>query len=103
MLEIGAVLVQSRNYAVSHAKPWTDCASDSERLDVFNSFLLNANLDALFDRFLISFEDSGEMLVSPTISIFYRTLLGLNILLRLRWLAEGHIPNLKYHREHLLC
>lgn len=39
----------------SHAKPWAECVSDEERLNVFNGFLLSANLDALFDRFLISF------------------------------------------------
>ncbi len=43
----------------SHAKPWAECASDAERLDVFNGFLLNANLDALFDRFLVSFDEHG--------------------------------------------
>ena len=32
----------------SHAKPWAECDSDAERLDVFNGFLLSANLDALF-------------------------------------------------------
>jgi putative restriction endonuclease len=39
----------------SHAKPWAECASDAERLDVFNGFLLSANLDVLFDSFLVSF------------------------------------------------
>ncbi len=38
----------------SHAKPWAACASDEERLDVFNGLLLVANLDALFDRGHIS-------------------------------------------------
>ncbi|MBN0787902.1 HNH endonuclease, partial [Pseudomonas aeruginosa] len=44
----------------SHAKPWAECADDAERLDAFNGFLLVANLDALFDRFLISFDDTGH-------------------------------------------
>lgn len=38
----------------SHAKPWANCDSDAERLEVFNGFLLTANLDALFDRCLIT-------------------------------------------------
>ncbi|WP_198969815.1 HNH endonuclease [Xylophilus sp. ASV27] len=46
----------------SHAKPWAECSSDAERLDVFNGFLLVANLDALFDGFLVSFDDAGVML-----------------------------------------
>lgn len=49
----------------SHAKPWAECVSDAERLDVFNGFLLNANLDALFDRFLITFSDDGELSLRP--------------------------------------
>jgi hypothetical protein len=40
----------------SHARPWAECDTDAQRLDVFNGFLLNANLDALFDRGLISFD-----------------------------------------------
>lgn len=33
----------------SHAKPWKDCSTDAERLNVYNGFLLTSNLDALFD------------------------------------------------------
>lgn len=82
----------------SHAKPWADCDSDAERLDVFNGFLLVANLDALFDRFLISFDDHGEMVVSQRLMTEQRLALGLNQNLRLRWLAEEHLPYLQYHR-----
>jgi hypothetical protein len=83
----------------SHGKPWAECVSDVERLDVFNGFLLSANLDALFDRFLISFSDAGELLVSPSINAESRALLALGQPLRLRWLADGHRPYLQYHRE----
>jgi putative restriction endonuclease len=40
----------------SHAKPWATCATDAERLDVFNGFLLSAQLDALFDSGLVTFD-----------------------------------------------
>ena len=83
----------------SHAKPWADCTTDAERLDVFNGFLLSANLDALFDKFLISFADDGAMLVSPQLSVADRQLLGLDASLRLRWLAPGHATYLAFHRE----
>ncbi|MBD9667073.1 HNH endonuclease [Variovorax sp. VRV01] len=82
----------------SHAKPWADCASDEERLDVFNGFLLCAHLDALFDRFLISFDEAGWMLVSPSISTKDGELLGLTDPLQLRWLAPEHASYLRYHR-----
>jgi putative restriction endonuclease len=37
----------------SHTKPWADCETDEERLDVYNGFLLAAHLDAAFDAALI--------------------------------------------------
>lgn len=83
----------------SHAKPWAECGSDAERLDVFNGFLLSANLDALFDRFLISFDDGGALLLSSLITHADQALLGLDQPLRLRWLAAEHLPYLHYHRQ----
>ena len=83
----------------SHAKPWADCSTDAERLDVFNGFLLSANLDALFDKFLISFSDAGELLVGSSVSLADRHLLGLSNGLKLRWVAAGHAKYLPYHRD----
>jgi putative restriction endonuclease len=85
----------------SHAKPWKDCNSDAERLDVFNGFLLSANLDALFDRNLISFDQNGKILISPQLNQDQCKLLGLHPDLHLRWLANQHLFYLDYHR-HLL-
>lgn len=85
----------------SHAKPWADCKNDSERLDVFNGFLLTANLDALFDRFLISFSDTGKILFSNRLSTSDRNKLGLQSNLTLRWIANEHLPYLGYHRSML--
>jgi predicted restriction endonuclease len=51
----------------SHIKPWRDC-SNSERLDPYNGFLLLPHLDHLFDKGFISFEDSGEILISSALS-----------------------------------
>lgn len=82
----------------SHAKPWADCATDAERLDVYNGFLLSANLDALFDRLLITFNYEGELLASGIIPQHEVERLGLTKPLRLRWLAPGHAPYLDYHR-----
>ena len=82
----------------SHAKSWKDCDSDAERLDVFNGFLLNANLDALFDRHLISFDQHGKILISPQLNQEQCQLLGLHSDLSLRWLTHQHQPYLNYHR-----
>lgn len=83
----------------SHAKPWVDCITDAERLDVFNGFLLSANLDALFDKFLISFTDLGDLLVSTNVSSADQDRLGLSEGLKLRWVAPAHMPYLKFHRQ----
>ena len=82
----------------SHAKAWAVCITDAERLDVYNGFLLSANLDALFDCYLISFSDEGELLTAPSISAAERVLLGLTAKLRLRWLDKQHLPYLHFHR-----
>lgn len=85
----------------SHALPWAECKTDAQRLDVFNGFLLTANLDALFDRFLISFDKAGYCLVSELISEEDRAHLGLNSRLKLRWLTEQHGAYLQSHRARL--
>ncbi|QJE00474.1 HNH endonuclease [Massilia forsythiae] len=85
----------------SHAKPWAECASDAERLDVFNGFLLVANLDALFDRFLISFDDDGRLLISPILTAEIRIRLGLHPGMALRWLTDAHRVYLAWHRLRL--
>ena len=82
----------------SHAKPWAECVSDAERLDVYNGFLLNANLDALFDRFLISFDEQGYLLISSTLSQVDLLSLGIKSGLKLRWINALHQPYLAFHR-----
>lgn len=85
----------------SHMKPWARCENDAERLNVFNGLLLVANLDALFDRGLISFEDTGAVLISQRVSNACRMQLQLSADLRLRWVASHHVPFLGWHREQL--
>lgn len=85
----------------SHAKPWADCYSDQERLNVFNGFLLVANLDALFDRGLISFAESGEVICSTRLKASQRSVLQLSGSLKLRWIAPAHQPFLSWHRDKL--
>lgn len=86
----------------SHALPWAKCETDAQRLDVFNGFLLTANLDALFDRFLISFNKYGNIIISEKISEKDKALLGLTSALKLRWVAEEHEKYLRIHRARLL-
>jgi 5-methylcytosine-specific restriction protein A len=51
----------------SHIVPWKS-ATDKERLDVNNGILLSPTYDALFDQHLISFENSGKILLSDSIT-----------------------------------
>lgn len=83
----------------SHAKPWSECESDEERLDVFNGFLLSANLDALFDRGLISFDTNGKILISHKISIQQQQQIGLMDQMVLRWITPEHASFLIWHRN----
>jgi putative restriction endonuclease len=83
----------------SHTKPWAECGSDAERLDVFNGFLLSANLDALFDRFLISFGEGGELIISRRLIEGDLQLLGLHLDMQLRWMAPEHDFYLASHRK----
>ena len=48
----------------SHIKPWRD-GENNERLDGENGLLLTPSIDHLFDRGFISFENNGELLISP--------------------------------------
>jgi hypothetical protein len=81
----------------SHIMPWRD-ASNKQRLDPQNGLLLVANLDALFDRWLISFKDTGEMLISPKISKEQRRVLGLPAKLKGKP-TVGLCHYLEHHRK----
>ena len=50
----------------SHIVPWKD-SSDQERRDVNNGILLSPTYDALFDKHLISFDDTGSIIISSKI------------------------------------
>lgn len=86
----------------SHAKPWAECETDAERLDVYNGLLLTANLDALFDRFLISFDEAGRIIISKVISDSQKALLNIHEGMQLRWISQEHESYLKTHRQQLL-
>lgn len=77
------------------------CESDAEWLYVYNGFLLAAHLDAAFDSGLISFTDVGTILFSSQFAQEDRDLLGIYDQLALRR-GGGHLPNLAWHRTHLL-
>lgn len=85
----------------SHVKPWADCATGEERLNVFNGFLFEARIDRLFDQGFISFEDDGVIIISPSLSGENRKALGIFDGMRIAGIQEAHARFLAYHREHL--
>ena len=85
----------------SHIKPWVDCASEAERLDVFNGLLLAPHLDAAFDGGWITFEDDGTMRVSPLLATGAREVLGLDVAMRVDRLTNAHLAYLDHHRVRL--
>jgi putative restriction endonuclease len=88
---------QTEVLRASHIKPWKD-STNTERLSYRNGVLLSANLDALFDKYLISFEDSGEMIISDRIAADERTRLGIPCRLRLPLSAEEK-DFMEWHRR----
>lgn len=80
----------------SHIKPWKDCESDEDRLDVHNGLLLSALWDAAFDRGLVTFGDDGRPHFSMQLSKAAAA--------ELRWhapihLTDKHRARLEWHRS----
>jgi putative restriction endonuclease len=83
----------------SHIKPWADCDTDAERLDVYNGLLLAPQLDAAFDQGFVTVGDDGTVVVHETLERAARELLGLDRPLRVRGLTESHRAYLIWHRK----
>ncbi|AWC25166.1 hypothetical protein CO731_04660 [Aminobacter sp. MSH1] len=94
---------EPRLLRASHIKPWAQCETDGERLDVYNGLLLAAHLDAAFDAGLIAFKDSGEILISDKLTENDRRAMNINSHLVLRQVAISHYENLGWHRRNLFA
>lgn len=83
----------------SHIKPWADCETDAERLDVYNGLLLAPHLDAAFDCGFITVTDDGAIVVASELDEAARRLLGIDRPLSVPALSERHRAYLPWHRE----
>lgn len=81
----------------SHIVPWAD-SNDSERLDVNNGLLLSPNYDALFDRHLISFENSGRIILSDAIEHQAYKRIGITGTEKINNLSSYNFNYLERHR-----
>ena len=82
----------------SHIKPWADCDTDAERLDIFNGLLLAPHLDAAFDAGFITIAQHGAVLVSNVLPPDARSLLGLDESPNVCGLQSAHECYLRFHR-----
>jgi len=73
-----------------------------EKLDPDNILLLSPDLDTLFDKGFISFDDEGQILISEALKGTNLDHIGIDNSLRIeRRLSKATKEYLKYHRENL--
>ena len=82
----------------SHIHPWSDSTSE-ERLDPNNGILLSPTYDALFDRHLISFDDSGKIILTETITTEAFSKIGVSGKETIRNLSIYNLGYLDKHRQ----
>jgi hypothetical protein len=82
----------------SHIKPWK-YSDNEERLNLYNGLLLTPNLDKLFDKGLISFENNGHIIISDKVSP-YMNELGISPSMRV-YLTNEHESFMEYHRKNV--
>lgn len=87
----------------SHSKPWRD-SSNEERLDGENGLLLTPTIDHLYDRGFISFEDSGNLIVSPVAHLPSLNRMGVatDRVVNVGTFTSGQRHFLEYHRDSVL-
>jgi len=87
----------------SHVRPWRDSNND-ERLDGENGLLLTPTVDHLFDKGFISFEDAGQLIVSPVADPVSLKRMGIDHERRVNVgaFSERQRRYLDFHRENVL-
>ena len=85
----------------SHIKPWAE-SNDFEKLDGNNGLLLSPHIDKLFDNGYISFEDGGDVIVSPQLNTDTLKLWGVDVSINVGRFNHEQQQYLQYHRDHIL-
>lgn len=83
----------------SHIKEWA-ASTDAEKLDENNGLLLCAHHDALFDKHLITFDNAGNVQISPTLTAQEQLDLGLTTLPNIT-VTPAMLPYLAVHQSKL--
>jgi len=84
----------------SHIKPWKD-SSDEEKLNGCNGLLLAPHVDHLFDKGLLSFTDSGALLISPHLDLRILQAWGIPLELNVGIFSNEQSHFLEYHRANV--
>jgi putative restriction endonuclease len=84
-----------------HIKLWRSCYESNEWLNPCNGILLSPNIDKLFDRGLITFDNNGHIVFSSKLAASEAASLGITQECSLRWGDERHKPFLAYHRANV--
>ena len=94
---------QERHLIASHTKPWRDCTHE-ERLDPENGFMLTPAIDHLFDKGFISFENNGDVILSPVAHAESLRKMGIDPSERINvgGFTDGQKHYLSWHRDSLL-
>lgn len=86
----------------SHIVPWSRCRTKAERLSPANGLLLSPNLDKLFDRGLITFDENCRIVFSSKLPPGVANALNVDDQMRLRRREWADIqPFLARHREEI--
>lgn len=95
-------VTQSDYLRASHSKPWRD-STNEERLNGENGLLLTPDVDLLFDRGFIGFDDNGDVLVSPVADVHSFEKMGLtaSMLKNVGRFSEGQKAFLRFHRDNI--
>lgn len=83
----------------SHIKPWHKCAP-GEHLDINNGLLLAIQYDVLFDSGYISFDKSGNIQISSSLSKEVRKQFNISPSIKLD-LTDKHQVFMDYHRKYI--
>ena len=83
----------------SHIKPWKDCESDEQRLDVHNGLLLSALWDAAFDGGSVTFSEGGDPIFSDQLSDTAVGALRGSMIRSSIQLTKAHLVQLSWHGE----
>ncbi len=83
----------------SHIKPWSK-SDEHEKLDLNNGLLLCPNHDRLFDRGFISFDGSGNIVISEKLSANSKVFMNVHEEMNIE-VSEDNLEYIRYHRNNI--